>query len=358
MKKSMIRNLWGLVVLLSLSMCFSSCEGLGEWSRPLPDPIPVTSISLNETNLSLNVADADGALTATVEPQNADYDKIIWSSSDESIATVDETGIIHAVAEGNVTITAQAGDKTATCDVQVTDNYSITQYKEASFDGSKVVFTKKNLGDSSDSYTEIKNGYTATQLSGWYTVTGDNVTIGNDVELTGDVHLILCDGAKLTINGILNCGLENGTKNYNLYIYGQKEGTGNLTVIYTHNAISYVKNLEIHGGKINPESTQADAGYAINLKGGGNFDLYGGEVNAIANNPQCISISSTDNTLTVYGGKLYAEAKSGGQAIHAMAKSGTPNIKFYFTNDKADWGTGTVYTNASGAPSFIYAKAE
>ena len=174
MKKSMIRNLWGLVVLLSLSMCFSSCEGLGEWSRPLPDPIPVTSISLNETNLSLNVADADGALTATVEPKNADYDKIIWSSSDESIATVDETGIIHAVAEGNVTITAQAGDKKATCDVQVTDNYSITQYKKASFDGSKVVFEKKSAA----SVTKIDNSFSGDITSGWYSVTGSNVLIG------------------------------------------------------------------------------------------------------------------------------------------------------------------------------------
>ncbi|MBU2872048.1 FG-GAP-like repeat-containing protein [Colwellia sp. E2M01] len=45
-------------------------------------------------------------LTADVVPGNADNQEVIWSSSNESIATVDETGLVSNVSVGNATITA------------------------------------------------------------------------------------------------------------------------------------------------------------------------------------------------------------------------------------------------------------
>lgn len=67
--------------------------------------IPVTAISLNKRSINLKGKET-AQLSATVEPANA-YDKnIVWTSEDESIATVDTTGLITAVAVGSVRIIA------------------------------------------------------------------------------------------------------------------------------------------------------------------------------------------------------------------------------------------------------------
>ena len=79
--------------------------------------IPVTEISLDKERLELTEGDTE-TLTATVKPDNATDKKVTWNSSDEKIATVVD-GKVTAVKEGTVTITAKAGDKTATCAVVV-----------------------------------------------------------------------------------------------------------------------------------------------------------------------------------------------------------------------------------------------
>jgi hypothetical protein len=81
----------------------------------------VTSIVLSETNISLPM-DGYKKLTATVLPSNASNKNVTWSSSDESIAIVDHTGKVTAIAEGTCTITVSATDGSgvsATCTVNV-----------------------------------------------------------------------------------------------------------------------------------------------------------------------------------------------------------------------------------------------
>lgn len=84
-----------------------------------PDPIPVTSISLNHDTLSLTAGDSD-TLIATVLPENADNRTVAWTSSNENVAAVDENGMVTAVKAGTAIITATADGKTATCTVTVT----------------------------------------------------------------------------------------------------------------------------------------------------------------------------------------------------------------------------------------------
>ena len=84
-----------------------------------PRTISVESITLNKTQLSL-VKGATETLTATVLPTTATDKTVIWESGDTAVATVKD-GIVTAVAAGNATITAKAGEKTATCAVTVTN---------------------------------------------------------------------------------------------------------------------------------------------------------------------------------------------------------------------------------------------
>lgn len=84
-----------------------------------PRTISVESITLNKTQLSL-VKGATETLTATVLTTTATDKTVIWESSDTAVATVKD-GIVTAVAAGNATITAKAGEKTATCAVTVTN---------------------------------------------------------------------------------------------------------------------------------------------------------------------------------------------------------------------------------------------
>lgn len=82
--------------------------------------VNVESIALNENTLTLytNRDPKTAALTATVSPDNATDKTVTWTSADEKVATV-ENGVVTAVGNGTTTITAQTGEKTATCVVTV-----------------------------------------------------------------------------------------------------------------------------------------------------------------------------------------------------------------------------------------------
>mgnify|MGYP002769803326 CR=1 FL=1 len=79
----------------------------------------VDAVTLSQNEDILNVGKSV-TLTATVTPEEIAADTTItWSSSDEAVATVDSNGKVTAVATGNATITATAGEESATCDITV-----------------------------------------------------------------------------------------------------------------------------------------------------------------------------------------------------------------------------------------------
>lgn len=82
------------------------------------DAVKVDGITLDKDMLTL-APGATGKLTATAKPSNADDKTVKWSSSDETVATVSADGTVTAHTEGTATITAQAGDKTAICEIIV-----------------------------------------------------------------------------------------------------------------------------------------------------------------------------------------------------------------------------------------------
>ena len=83
--------------------------------------VAVTSITLDKETVELTEG-ATLKLTATILPENATNKNIAWTSSAATVATVDATGLVTAIAPGESIITAKTedGGKTATCKVIVT----------------------------------------------------------------------------------------------------------------------------------------------------------------------------------------------------------------------------------------------
>ncbi|MCH4890289.1 hypothetical protein EZV73_22090 [Acidaminobacter sp. JC074] len=82
-------------------------------------PEPVTGVTLDQSELTLFVGNTE-TLTETVSPSDAADKSVVWSSSDEAVATVKD-GKVTAISSGHAVITVKTvdGDFTATCDVTV-----------------------------------------------------------------------------------------------------------------------------------------------------------------------------------------------------------------------------------------------
>lgn len=90
----------------------------------------VESVTLDKTSLELTEGD-EATLTATVLPENASNKNILWSSSNENVATV-SNGLVKAVAPGTTSIIAKSedGEKTATCEITVLEKEIIIQFAD------------------------------------------------------------------------------------------------------------------------------------------------------------------------------------------------------------------------------------
>lgn len=78
-----------------------------------------TGITISPSTLEMN-SGTTAQLMASLTPEGS-FGSVTWTSSDESVATVDGNGVVTAVAGGTCTITATAGGslKMATCSVTV-----------------------------------------------------------------------------------------------------------------------------------------------------------------------------------------------------------------------------------------------
>lgn len=89
---------------------------VGEAVKMLP-----TAIALNQTEAALDAVGATVELTAAVAPEETADKAVVWSTSDETVAIVDENGKVTAVANGTASIIATTVNGLAdTCKVSVT----------------------------------------------------------------------------------------------------------------------------------------------------------------------------------------------------------------------------------------------
>ena len=138
-----------------------------------------------------------------------------------------------------------------------------------------------------DNVTVVESGTTAWN-DGWYVVNGA-VTIGSRVTVSGEVHLILADGASLTVIGGINVTEGNS---FSVYAQSVGENMGTLTVtggsygagIGGRNGDrngSSCGNITIHGGSVAATGGDEAAGIGGGVFGsGGNITINGGNVTA------------------------------------------------------------------------------
>lgn len=117
-----------------------------------PAPVKVSNVTVNPATVKLTSKGQNTQLSVSVLPSNAENKSIVWSTSNASVATVDNNGVVTAVANGNTTITAAALDgsgKYAECSVAVEIPKENNQIIELA--GSK----SKKIGITKSSFSEI-----------------------------------------------------------------------------------------------------------------------------------------------------------------------------------------------------------
>lgn len=108
MKKILIKI---LLLIFSILMIVSVTACDFETNSRLPEQ--VSTLEMSDDNIYVNIFDKYQLYAYGVEGQ------AVWSSSDDAIATVDSNGLVTAVKEGAVTVTATIGEYVASCAVLV-----------------------------------------------------------------------------------------------------------------------------------------------------------------------------------------------------------------------------------------------
>ncbi|MDD4778776.1 MAG: Ig-like domain-containing protein [Fermentimonas sp.] len=103
----------------------------------------VISVSLDKTSTSITKGNTE-TLIASINPANATNKALSWSSSNPSVATVNNSGVVSAVSTGSATITVTTtdGGKTANCYVTVTE--PVTAVTSVSLNKNNTTIVKGN----------------------------------------------------------------------------------------------------------------------------------------------------------------------------------------------------------------------
>jgi len=299
----------------------------------------VTKLELDKNELELILGAGNGTITRTILP-NESNKTTVWTSSDESVATVTNRGVVKAVGVGNATITATAtngtkdtsDDLVKTCKVTVKNPDPITYL---AYDENKKVFSEEALDEYEfiNEESEILSNGTrenhykdATMNPKWYVVEGEvNV---DHLFIIGNVHIILKD------NSILNCRGIELTKDNNLTIYAQSTGKnmGALIAKAEGNGVGIGASedkcgkLTINGGAVTASGVDGAAGIggSESSVAGGTIIINGGAVTAIGG----------------YKNDQYSYSGNAGRAIYSGSSWNYDTDSWDYNDD-----IGTLYIN-------------
>lgn len=183
--------------------------------------------------------------------------------------------------------------------------------------------------DGNDAPIELKGGEVTTLEAGWYYV-DYNANYYGTVTISGDVHIILCNGCHMNIGSsesrLNDAGSKYISSSNALTLYGQSTGSnmGNLSVYTTggyHPGIQ-AGRLTINGGNIIAD-TEGD--YATSIYSYNSLTVNGGNISATATGTYARAISTEINFIFNGGTVTTAASASGAYAIRAYGKGYTFN---------------------------------
>lgn len=157
-KKGLIAGIAAAVVVVIVAVILIVCR-----------KVPVDALVVDKNELEL-IEKETYTVSCTVYPSNASDKTVVWSTSDDKIATVNEAGLITAVTEGECTVKAESGEKSVEVAVVVKkdvpdfkaifDEYCSSSWAEIGNDGSylKIDTNPYNRDDywNSDANTAIE----------------------------------------------------------------------------------------------------------------------------------------------------------------------------------------------------------
>lgn len=124
---------------------------------------PVQSISFTDDSLLLDIGQTK-QLNVVFNPDNATNKGLVYSSSSSHVASVSDTGLVRAMADGTTIITARSVDGNRTATIPVTVNYFVPASVTHTF--------------TSASWGTVNNTFTSDKSANWVSASGVQVTSG------------------------------------------------------------------------------------------------------------------------------------------------------------------------------------
>lgn len=242
--------------------------------------VKVLSITLNKTEAPIGI-DGYQALTATILPADAFGYELKWSSDNEKVATVSETGDVKAIAEGTANITAEIAGIKAVCALTTKDKVDLS------------TLTGNYVAEDGDVLTGVATDYIYVGIPAGASVTFSDATVYGYVYCLGDAAVFLAEGTNNTIRGRRNTALKVGPKSTTLTIKGKGQ-------------------MNVYGDAWGDNYLAAGIGTSTGQLGGnliiedGIINAYGRYAAAIGSN----SAGSTMGDITIKGGTVTATQQS------------------------------------------------
>lgn len=264
-------------------------------------PVPVSSVTVTPSTFQISSIGGTQQLTATILPSSAQA-TVSWSSSDTSVATVSESGLVTSVAVGTATITATADGVTGTaaCTVALPTLSSIS-----------AVYTQSGTVYNTDSLDSLKSDLVVTATY-------------------SDSSTATIPSTDYTLSGTLTVGTSTVTVSY-----GGKTATFNVTVTednryVTANLVHHWDAIDNTGnGHSNSSQTWVD------LVGSDFFTIVG---SSITWGDNCLNFGGTN------GDHLIGDEVAG-------ACAGKTVEVVFAPDDDRDAGVACVFNNIGGTDS-------
>lgn len=184
MKINSVLNIFGMAAMA----CVLSCNSMKE--------VAVQSIAVDPAEKTVPVGESV-QLSVVFTPENATNQRVVWTTDDEAVATVDENGVVTAVAMGETMISALASGFRAQCRVTVPDN---TVYVESvSLDETALIM---EIGDRRTMVAAVTPSDATDPSVEW---SSDNTAVAT-VSGTGEITAVAGGTANITATAVLAKG--------------------------------------------------------------------------------------------------------------------------------------------------------